>query len=497
LAQKASTILPMLRFRPIVPARVLATLASIVGLVACAPDVDDARRDWLRGVLVDDHRDLLLRDPVEVEHKFARMALDPFSFLRGNVGVWARDASQPGFFPSSTGDGPTSVVLLVGDPHPENVGTFRPGGAPGSRVVLVDWNDFDAARHGPFVLDVRRLALGFAVAVGGAVDDVVDDGVDDAVDDGVDDELAADVAADVALGYVQGARVVGDVDESLRQDGPLDPLLRALVDEAREEGNDGDVVADVTVLQDGRRRLRTIDVDPAQRGVDATVTVAVDDETRRAVVAALAPWQAGRRADVVDGVDVVDVARVYGKGVGSHALWRYRVLLADDTVLELKEAREPFALPGLQLVPERFFVDAAERIVFAQRALQTTDDNDPLLGAIALGPTGARVREETGYQNSLRQEDLVDAIASGRLDDVRSVARACGRLLFFAHARGPAPDGRDRRDDLRAVVLADPQALRDETRAFALAYLPVHRADHAAFVALLNEHGPRLGWQAP
>ena len=60
----------------------------------------------------------LLRDPVEVEHKFARMALDPFSFLRGNIGVFARDAARPGAAPSSVGDGPTSVVLLVGDPHP-------------------------------------------------------------------------------------------------------------------------------------------------------------------------------------------------------------------------------------------------------------------------------------------------------------------------------------------------------------------------------------------
>lgn len=464
-----------MRCRPFAPARVIVILASVACVVACAPTVDDARGDWLRGVLVDDHRDLLLRDPIEVEHKFARMALDPFSFLRGNVGVWARDATLPGFFPSSMGDGPTSVVLLVGDPHPENVGTFRPGGTPGSSFLVVDWNDFDAARHGPFVVDVRRLALGFAVAVS----------------DAVDDDLAADVAGEVAVGYVQGARVVGDIDETLRQDGPLDPVLRELVEKARNKGNEGDVVSDITVLQDGRRRLRTVDVDPARRGVDSSVTVAVDDETRRAVIAALGPWHEGRHAEVLD------VARVYGKGVGSHALWRYRVLLADDTVLELKEAREPFALPGLQLVPERFFVDAAERIVFSQRALQTTYHNDPLLGAIDLGPTGARVREETGYQRTLRQSDLLDAIVDGRLDDVRSVARACGRLLFLAHARGPAPDGRDRRADLRAVVLHHHQALLDETRSFAREYLPLHRADHAAFVALLHEFGPRLGWQAP
>jgi len=450
-----------------------AVLAA--ALSACAPDPDVARQDWLRAVLVDDHRDLLLRDPVEVEHKFARMAVDAFSFLRGNVGVWARDASTPGFLPSTVGDGPTSVVLLVGDPHPENLGTFHPGGTQGARDVVVDWNDFDAARHGPFVLDVRRLSMGFAVALA----------------DVIDVDTAVDVGADVALGYVQGARNVDDDDAARAASTPSDAILHALVDKARDNGNDGAALADVTVVQDGRRRLRTVDVDPARRGVDSTVTVAVDEQTRDAVVAALSPWQAGHHADVVD------VARVYGKGVGSHALLRYRVLLADDTLLEAKEARDPFPLPGLQLVPERFFVDAAERIVFSQRALQASDDDDPLLGAIALGPTGARVREETGFQRSLRRQDLVDAVVDGRLDDVRAVARATGRLLFLAHARGPAPDGRDRRDALRALVLQHEGALRDETRAFVDAYLPVHAADHAAFVALLDQFGPALGWSSP
>jgi uncharacterized protein (DUF2252 family) len=443
----------------------------------CAPDPTIARKDWLQGVLVDDHRDLLLRDPAEVEHKFARMALDSFSFLRGNIGVFARDAVAPGFPRSSVGDGPTSGVLLVGDPHPENIGTFRPAGPPGRRRIVIDWNDFDAARHGPFFLDLRRLALGFGVAFA----------------EMVGPEDATEIASAVASGYVHGARfdVAGFIP---REDIAQDPLFTALIDEARTKGDDGDAVLELTVVEAGRRRLRTVDVDPAQRGVSATVTVGVDSDARTAVETALEPWLAtqGRGA-----IQVLDVARVHGRGVGSHALRRYRVLLSDDTLLELKEARDPFPLPGLQLVPERFFVDAAERIVFAQKTLQSDPDLDPLARAVALGPTGSRVREESGYQRSLRREDLVEAVAAGQLEDVRAVAFASGRLLFSAHARGPAPDGRARGDALRDVVGDGADALVDETRAFVREAIVATVADHALFVHLLEEQGPQLGWRAP
>ena len=65
------------------------------------------------------------------------------------------------------GDPASSRVLLVGDPHPENIGTFR--AADGT--ILVEWNDFDAAGYGPYEADVRRLATAMVVAAG---DDTLD-----------------------------------------------------------------------------------------------------------------------------------------------------------------------------------------------------------------------------------------------------------------------------------------------------------------------------------
>ncbi|MBM4281947.1 MAG: hypothetical protein FJ137_14705 [Deltaproteobacteria bacterium] len=107
------------------------------------------------------------------------------------------------------------------------------------------------------------------------------------------------------------------------------------------------------------------------------------------------------------------------------------------------------------------------------------------------------MREETGYQRSLRREDLADAAEADRIAEVRAVAFASGRLLFSAHARGPATDGAPRRAALSTIVTAGDAALGAETHAFVIDALATLGADHETFVALLDEHGARLGWQAP
>ena len=55
---------------------------------------------------------------------------------------------------------PGTRVLLLGDPHPENLGTY----VNATGEVTLDWNDFDATGYGPYWLDVWRWAVACAVA---------------------------------------------------------------------------------------------------------------------------------------------------------------------------------------------------------------------------------------------------------------------------------------------------------------------------------------------
>ncbi|MCX5745298.1 MAG: DUF2252 family protein, partial [Proteobacteria bacterium] len=136
----------------------------IVLLGGCANPARDARDAFVLGTLADDNAMWARREPELVRQKLVKMQRDPYTWLRGTAAVYWRDATTPGDrLTTAFGDPASSRVLLVGDPHPENIGSFR---APDGELAI-EFNDFDAAGYGPYTLDVRRLAAGMIVATAG------------------------------------------------------------------------------------------------------------------------------------------------------------------------------------------------------------------------------------------------------------------------------------------------------------------------------------------
>ena len=141
------------------------------------------------------------RDPIEVllesnegrleelvPIRFGRMAVSPFTFLRGSAAVMAADlAAVP-----TTG----LPVQACGDCHLMNFGLF----ATPERNVVFGLNDFDETMPGPWEWDLKRLVASFVVA---------------ARDVRLDDEQAVAVAAAV-VADVSGADVGVHRDESAR-----------------------------------------------------------------------------------------------------------------------------------------------------------------------------------------------------------------------------------------------------------------------------------------
>jgi len=127
------------------------------------------------------------RDPIEVllasnegrleelvPIRFGRMAVSPFTFLRGSAAVMAADlAALP-----TTG----LSVQACGDCHLMNFGLF----ATPERNVVFGLNDFDETMPGPWEWDLKRLVASFVVA---------------ARDVRFDDEQAVDIAAAVVRTY--------------------------------------------------------------------------------------------------------------------------------------------------------------------------------------------------------------------------------------------------------------------------------------------------------
>ena len=113
-------------------------------------DSTAAYESWLRAQLEGD----VVEDDIDDKH--AKMAADPFQFLRATYWRWAETIFD---VCPKLKDAP--AVLAVGDLHIENFGTWRD--SEGRLVWGV--NDFDEAAKMPYALDLVRLATSAVAAL--------------------------------------------------------------------------------------------------------------------------------------------------------------------------------------------------------------------------------------------------------------------------------------------------------------------------------------------
>lgn len=412
------------------------SLACAVAVAACAARADRAAEhgdragaspaEQLRVALLEHDRAALGHDPELVAGKYTRMAKNSFAFFRGTA--WLRRPE-----PSAHVAPGTDRVAILGDPHPENVGTFVAGN--GARVI--DFNDFDLVGHGPYVHDVRRLALGLWIV--------------------------ADMAD---LARKQRLRVVHQVVEGYRAE------LQALA-----AGKPGIALRADSAFDGAVEELLVPPDSEADRGPEVTgAEAALVEALMRAYPPTLLrprDWPAG----------FFTVRRVTREalGVASFPGRRFRVRVqgaGEPRVLELKEHRSGRVADAVAL----------------QRQLQEFPDDDPLLGWAVHEGAQFRVREVSAAQRRLDVERIVKVVKSPRWKkgDLRAFAHDLGRLLARGHARAPAADGRP---PLAALVAAvgDGRGLANETARIVARHADETEADLERLRELLRTRGPLLG----
>jgi hypothetical protein len=366
------------------------------------------------------------------------MARDTFSFFRATGWLLPRA-------PSRHVTAQTERLAIVGDPHPENVGTFLT--PRGERVI--DFNDFDLAGYGRYVDDLRRLALGLWI-----VGDMADLGR----------KQRGRVVRDVVGGYAAelNALARGAPAVALRAETAFGGDLEAILvrPEPREEEPDEEAPA------------------TAEEAALVRALLAVYPATLVAPAAhprgAFAPKRIARRS----------------LGVTSFPTLRFRVTVEgpteaaeDDWTLELKESR---GTPAAQ-------------IVAIQRQMQEHPDDDPLLGFAAAGGREFRVRRASAEQRRLDARQLVKLVKSPRWKgrELGALGQDLGRLLARGHARARDEAGRP---GLAALVAAvgDGRALREETADYVAREAARTEVDLDHFRALLETRGAVLtGTPAP
>jgi len=509
--------------------RVLMPVGMSAALAGC--DVDaSARGQWLHNVIVLDNQVFLETEPTLAAGKLAKMNLDLYAYFRGSAGCYARDLAQagsPGYMPTAYLVEDAADVALIGDPHLENIGTYR---RRDDGQLVVDFNDYDAATYGPFHFDVRRLALSSAIA--SASIEVFAPGFADATADAPRELVAAYVdeigrmakglgGREEDLGRALDDRAQPLTEEATRY-GQSGVILADLVKKAREKGDDREELSDYTEIVGGERRLTLGELDPAieWRSGDYSQVVyddaveAVPGDDRWLIDAVLSDHYPSTVADAevlapaAQTLRIKGIGRRLGAGVASYPVRRYYVLvegptdaLADDWLLELKQVFDPLMIPGLeQAAGGRPFADNGERVVAMQRALQGSADHDALLGYGVVGGLTMRIRERTKYQRGIGVDRIAEKSAEHKWspEDYLELSRWAGRLLARAHARAPKRDGTP---GLRAIAAAlsgeprgDDSGFVAETVAFVEAYAPVVEGDAATFGDLLARYGADLGY---
>lgn len=474
--------------------------ASLLTLGCSGAQVDDARQAWLVDRLIQDNAVYLGRDPDLLAAKFDRMAAHPYDWVRGSAGVWGADQARPasGRVPTAFADDPsTCQVLLAGDPHPENLGTFLPGPGPGpdqeadapaSDGLRLELNDLDGAAWGPWVLDLRRAALGLAVLAQGL------DGCDEACQQDAVRALAA-AYFDVATGLDTAPTCTLEACDRGPTGGDPGHLVWDLLEEADEEGRERKRLDKYTQLDaEGLRDLR---VDAALDDAGEGVLALTADEAGQVdrLAGALTAAEGG-------GIRVLDAARRFGAGVSSLPAIRYVLLVDrgddgpdDDDLLNLREVLDPPTLPGLVGTVPGLFDSQADRAERAPRLLWSTPQADAAHHGLSDGAQTFKLTTWSSWFQGFEREKIEEAWTDGDAaqEDLDGLAAVLGATLAAAHGRAPTASGALPAAAVAAELEGRRDELIEETVQATRADLAQALVDQALLQDALLRYGPLLG----
>lgn len=457
-------------------------------LVAAAAGCDDPRLDdrtsTVASVLARADEPLLRSRPGLVEGKLARMRGGPYEFFRGSVPLFKADwATGTAGVSRSRFHVARPLVHGLGDPHPENFGTLRASDG----TLAIEPNDLDGADRLPYLWDVRRLAIGAAVAASLA-------NADDPAAQARSREARRSVARAAALAYAKTAIAIAAGQPSPRATrGAGGPVADDLFKRAERDGPIRRELADDTVLEGGARRLRRGVLDPAD---PTQLFVEAPDTARAALPAALASYRASLDAPPpAEELTILDVVRELGSGVASWARVRLVVLVRgpsdgpdDDRLLEVKElADSGTATP---IGPYLHADMVQERVVRAARGAWARPDADPSWGSSSLLGLPVQVRAETSWHRTVRVSRMVGA--RGTPEAIAAIVELEASVLARAHAATDAGEP-DPTPAIAAAIGQDVEGFADEQADVAEAYCALALDDAWRLGLALDALGPRLG----
>lgn len=457
-----------------------------VGLTMGACQEPGAQRTaWLVEQLTRDNRIWWTREPDRLEIKYRKMADDPYNYMRGTAAVFLRDLERPG-----TGRRPTAFLrspgatemVLMGDPHPENVGGHLPGWPPppDDSGFRLDFNDFDGVGYGPWIWDVRRGAVGLAMLMHPISRCPVDPCRQRTLE-AYAEGYAAQILAPQSLPDLQDAPAWGAIVQGLTEQALEEGRRRRRLFRSTQRNADGEVTLSLEEPRD-----------------DGRATYPLTDDERRQVQRLVEDYQ----GIAPEGFRLLDAVHRWGRGVASLPAHRYVWLwdtgdpsMDDDRLFQVREFIDPPPVPGLWRPVEGLFQDQVHRVRASAEALWTVPASDPLLAGIADGTMTFKVVTWSGYTEGFDHDDIAEDAGRGRIgpSDFEGLGRFIGALLASAHTRSPTASGRDSHSILRDELHGHEDLFIEEIVEGAWADLERTLDDYVRLNQALNRLGPLLG----
>ncbi|MCC5627885.1 DUF2252 domain-containing protein [Nostoc sphaeroides CHAB 2801] len=142
------------------PKRISAIVFVLILILGFASPTQAAtpRSTWVENEIYQYNHPFASQLPQELATKMQKMTASPFAFYRGTAHIFYRDIQtlpSSGFVNSST-----SAIWLEGDMHLQNLGGMRDS----NDNNVFDTTDFDEAYLGPYIWDLRRMAVSILLA---------------------------------------------------------------------------------------------------------------------------------------------------------------------------------------------------------------------------------------------------------------------------------------------------------------------------------------------
>ncbi|MEH2419705.1 MAG: DUF2252 domain-containing protein [Nostoc sp.] len=438
----------------------ILNLGSAFTSVAATP-----RSTWVENEIYQYNHPYDSQLPQELATKMQKMAASPFAFYRGTAHIFYRDMQtlpSSGFVNSST-----DAIWLEGDMHLQNLGGMRDG----NDNNVFDTTDFDEGYLGPYVWDLRRMAVSILLA---------------AKENGLSSSDAQDIVRNFLDAYLNKMSDFKGTNDELSyrlQESNTNGVVKDLIQQAANNSRSS-LLNKYTLLSSSNRVFQTTsELQPVSSSTYSNITGAMSSY--------IASVPSSKRYSN-SYYTLKDIRLKLGSGTGSLGKYRYYLLIEgptsatdDDRILEMKQegsSAVAIAVPGL--LPSSVYGNhEGARVTIATKAMLS--NTDPLVGYTTVSGIPFMLHEKSPYQVDF---DYTLLTTKSKFMDAMGYA---GKVVAKNHAISDkdydatiVPYSVDK--EVTDITSVNKAVFKDEIVNFALDYATQVEYDYTSFVNAYN-----------